>query len=167
VGKYDGKKDIIYPTVYAYNSFDRAFKYSLDFGIMRIICTNGMMVGERFARFVMRHTTGLDVEKSIKILAQGFDIYEQQLGVWKQWQKVIMNFKDFENIVTALKFSNKALEELKELKEAGTGVNYAEIQKNKVSKWLAYCLLTQFVTHNIKSQMQRISYDQQVRRQFN
>jgi hypothetical protein len=164
IGRYGGRKDIIYPTVYVYNSYDRWCRFALDFGIMRVICVNGAKVGERFARFAMKHTTNLDVEQSIKILVSGFDIYKEQVEIWKKWQKTIMDFKDFTNITTALKFSTKALEELGSVKETGTGITLGDVEKGKVNRWLAFCLLTQFITHNVKSQLQRISYEQNLRR---
>ena len=67
------QNDRLAPRIYIYNSYNRRQKFSVSFGIMRLICTNGLtaMVEETITRRL--HSSGIDAFDAIHSLAPKLD----------------------------------------------------------------------------------------------
>jgi len=67
------------------NSYDGRWAFSTILGGFRLLCSNGMTIGDTFMSTYGRHTKGLDVSESIKKVDNAAEIYLNHQEVWKHW----------------------------------------------------------------------------------
>jgi hypothetical protein len=161
------KGDMVNPTVELFNSLDRSWKNSIIIGAFRLICTNGMTIGETFGKFKKRHLRSLDFEEAQSVLENGVEKIQQQAIEWKGWSNVQLSVKEVENTITALKLTNKEKELLMEEEEASTQLSiedwmlFKELEMRpemveRMNKWTFYNIITQFATHQINTELRRL-----------
>ncbi len=70
---YQGNADEHVPTVILRNSFDRSSALDFMFGTLRLVCSNGMMIGEKVHAIKYRHTKEPDFARMRSELLEGLE----------------------------------------------------------------------------------------------
>lgn len=170
------RNDIVNPTLEAFNSYDRSVKHIVMLGAFRLICTNGMVVGIEFMQFRKRHMPDLYLDDVKQALEIGMDKMDTQLLTWDKWTEKKLEKDTLESTLKVLDLNKKETGILNEVKEAGTGMSidqwlafhemgdsYQE-QRDAMSWWIFYNILTQFTTHEIKSENRRLQLETRIRK---
>ena len=140
-----GEGDSVILRLVVINSYDGSCNFQVQAGGFRIVCTNGLVTGEKFLTLSARHTGEIDlkhVTKNVQTAIQSFS----QMGVfWHQLHKTPLTNAHADRIITEISSNNGKvslskfnmfdalyLEHKKDL-----GCNY----------WAMYNTLTAWATH--------------------
>lgn len=66
-----------------HNSYDGSKPFTIDVGGYRLICSNGMIIGQTFSKISRRHTKGLDIDYYINQIQGMTEGFTEQVEVWK------------------------------------------------------------------------------------
>lgn len=159
--------DVLHPNADVLSSYDLGWKYRFDFGAFRLVCSNGLKVGEVFESYKKRHLTSLDPNILSDSLNAGMLRFSEQTDLWKKWadQKVLPEL--YENMWEELPFSKPEREKIENLRSAGSGLMIpAALRSGELTMWDAYNVMTQFATHEIKSELRQIDIGPKIARVF-
>lgn len=142
----------------------------LDIGAFRLVCTNGLMVGERFATYYHRHTKGINPAEMEKTLKKGIQCYEDK--VKKGFQDMILKqltpnqaLVFIQDCIQKKVIAAKYLEEMKNVIEWGGGIDI-KTPSDISNQWLLYNLVFEVLTHRVKSIDMRRNYGQLMLREL-
>lgn len=173
-----GKGDVVNPTLEVFNSYDLSWRHTVYLGAFRVICTNGMVVGEKFMTFRKRHMPDLYLEDVQEALRNGLDRLTMQSTAWKEWQGIPATNEFVDETIGKLELNKKETGTLIEEPETSTNLSieiwrmFQEMGENyqdkveQMTKWIFFNILTQFITHHVRSQMRRVHLESAVRRRF-
>jgi hypothetical protein len=161
-----GGGDMINPTINIKNSYDTGWQYEVRFGAFRMICANGMVVGEQFAFYVKKHTQALDTDKVQQILIDGMQNFSEQTALWKTWMDRNTTSTEYESTMKAMDFSKKDSELIHKEVEISSDVMLDDIQTKTLKYWTFYAILTQYITHRVRSRMRQENLKSKLRRAF-
>jgi hypothetical protein len=150
----DVKGDKINPNIDIWNSYDGGLQFSLIQGAFRLICTNGMVIGEKFLEVHKKHTQGFTFYIKEE-LEKGMEAFSAQKGIWESWINKRIEAEEASKVIKELEFGKKETDELYKLIEVSSGLTLMEAGQRTYEKWLFFCLITQFITHNVKSLMRQ------------
>lgn len=168
-----GREEIINPTVELLNSYDRSWKNTLMVGAQRLVCTNGMTIGESWGKFKKRHIRSLEFEEAQQVLEGGLEKVEQAAIEWKNWGSEQMETKAVEQVLDKMDLSNKERQLLTEEEEVSTQLSIEdwllfqelEMRPDRVklmTRWVFYNAITQFITHQVGSELRRLQLQNRV-----
>lgn len=162
------KNDFVNPQIEVFSSYDLGWKYGGRFGAFRKICSNGATVGVIFSKFAKRHLFSLDPSELTISIGTGMILFSDQVQLWTKWAEKNLIAAQYEQLWEALPFSAKERERIEALSEAATKKTLGEEKEKgrEVTYWEAFSTVTQFVTHEIKSEMRRIEILPDVTRVF-
>ncbi len=165
---YEIKKgDVVNPQIMIRTSYDLMWKLSGTFGAFRLICSNGMTVGKVFSKFAKRHIMSLDPILLTESIQKGMGAYSEQVGLWKQWAETKLNAIVYDSLWEALPFSPTEKEKIEKLPEASTNLKLEDKKyREQATLWDMHSVITQFVTHEIKSEVRRADVEPLVARAF-
>ncbi len=147
------KNDVSNITLHLRNSYDRSWVFTALLGAFRLICSNGMIVGETFGALKARHV-GLSEESDILTSLESIISKAPKLAeLWKEWDDTPVTFDEAGELLTGA-FPDKYLEPV--LLE----------DKFPKSKWDLYNDLTYFSTHLTKSLQRRVDFDSKISKIF-
>lgn len=166
--EYEIKKgDIVNPQIVIRSSYDLGWKLVAAFGAFRLVCSNGMTVGKVFSKFARRHTVSLDPELLIKSIQEGMIGYSEQTGLWKEWANKKLTNDMYDVLWEALPFSDGEKEKIELLSEAATGLVFGDpISRKAATMWDFNSVLTQYITHEVKSEVRKIELEASVANAF-
>jgi len=165
--EYDiGGGDLINPTIVIKNSYDTGWNYDVRFGAFRLVCSNGLVIGEQFAHYVKRHTQSLNPQDVQRILIEGMQSFSEQIELWKTWMDRVTTSSEYEYIMDELDFSKKETNEIHNKVEISSDIMLDDIKIKSIEYWIFYNLITQFITHNVKSPLRRVVLENNVRKAF-
>jgi hypothetical protein len=172
-----GKGDLIRPTLDVFGSYDRSCRHLLILGAFRVICSNGQVIGEKFAYIRKRHMPDLYLEDTTEALKVGMDALNTQKLTWEKWNDMPLELDTYHRVMKALGLNQKETALLMEEHETSTrwtidrwislldmpGEKY-EKEARGLSLWTFFNILTQFTTHRIKSEQRRVQLEEKVRK---
>lgn len=79
------KGDVVALELKVINSYDGAFAFQTLLGALRLVCTNGLVIGQTFSRSYGKHTSGLDIDAAVARTRGALDIYLQNTQMWQEW----------------------------------------------------------------------------------
>lgn len=159
--------DVVHPTTDIKSSYDLGWKYSMDFGAYRLICSNGMKIGEVLESYKKRHLTSLNPDMLSDSLASGMFNFSNQAQLWQKWAGESISMKQYEELWTELPFSKPEKEKIEAHKSEGDGILLLEaLKQNELTKWGFFNALTAYTTHNIASELRQIDIGPKIARVF-
>jgi len=149
------------------SSLDMKWEYSSFIGAIRLVCTNGMIAYHLESQMKKKHRMTLDVNEINKHVIPTLDRFDDQMKVWNAWSETQFTALQTEQMMEILPFGNRHSEEILALPETGTGESLEQwMKRDKVNKMDMNNVLTQFLTHEIESEMVRVDKAQKVSRIF-
>lgn len=157
--------DSIFPKVDIFTSYDLSTKLKGQFGAFQLKCTNGMGVWKTFKKFAKRHLQNLFLNELGTNISEGLSIFGEQVDVWKSWASLKIEKEFYETIWEELPFSAAERVRIEALPEIGTGLLLSHaVKSNDLNLWSLNSILTQWSTHNVKSELRRIELEPTIAR---
>lgn len=152
------KKDVrigdpVSPRITIKNSYDKTWKHSYDFGILELVCANGLAIPKSKEYKAKRHmgdVFNLNIAEDFNFFLEKFD---DTLNLISQWDKVALDTEKYDNLWVQLPFSEKEKETIEELPIIGYNYTLEQRKKEKVTLWDVSKATTQFISHEMKSQI--------------
>jgi len=149
------------------NSNDLSLEFCKWFGARQLICANGMIAFKVNQISNKKHRLNLEVTSEVLGIPEGMDEFADQVGIWQDWAKKQIKKEEAEVLIEALPFGARHQEEILALPQVGSGETLQSwMSKDKVNVFDMYGIYTQFLTHEIDSEMVRVSKGEDVARVF-
>ena len=164
------KGDLINPTIEVFNSYDLSWRHTVMIGAFRMVCTNGMVVGEEFMSYKKKHIQNLYLDDVKRALEGGLEQMQTQVTQWNSWQNIGIEKDEAEKIIDKMQLNGKEKEELINVKEVfsnislGAWLTFKEITQVVITKWIFFNIITQYITHNIKHETRKVQLETAFRR---
>ena len=141
IGDQHGQSDYVDLQMHVINSYDGSYAFKSMVGAYRILCMNGMVIGEKFAQTYGKHTKNLDIASSIKKVNSAVEIFLANADMWKHWGATNITDAEALGIIQQLPGINERLAE--------TLMTQWQIEHMKLgrTKWSLFNALTYWSTH--------------------
>jgi len=145
-----GGGEIIHPTITVFNSYNKKFAYKVLFGAFRLVCSNGLVIGEKFVAYRKEHHQNYDIQAVANILDSNMDKMADQINLWDKWldRKVIEG--DIK-LIDKIGFNKTQKEELYFEKEVSTNHTMEDITNGISNYWIFFNLIMQYITHKVNN----------------
>jgi hypothetical protein len=154
------KGDVIIPKIEIGTSLDLSTKLNGRFGLFQLRCSNGAGTWKTFSTFSRRHLQNLDITELADTVQSGLFTFEAQKKEWKQWAEFKIDLPVYEPLWADLPFSSTEKEKIETLSETGTQQTIKGLLEHKdLTLWSLNSIITQFVTHEIKSAVRKIDIE--------
>lgn len=151
------KLDNIVPKLDVFTSLDLSSRLTGKFGAFRLLCTNGMGVWELFKRFARKHLVSLVLDDLQNTISEGLEGFQRQVIEWQRWSETVIPMEMYEGIWQTLPFSAHEKEKIEVLPEVSSKLTIREaLTRKALTVWDLSNVLTQFVSHEIRSDIRRI-----------
>jgi len=135
-------KDEMDLTLTVLNSYDMSWRFRSIMGAFRLLCANGMILGDPLAEYSGKHTASLDTDRAIKDLGVALEVYLQNTEVWQKYPDIAVTSLQVGTVFGAIAKGSKTM--LKMLDETFNNI-YKEEMGNTL--WALYNTLTDWSTH--------------------
>lgn len=157
-----GKDDVNELTLNLGNSYDRSSPFRCELGAFRLICSNGMKVGQFFGSISARHVGGERAE-----LGDGNDSILDQLDnivkraplvkeVWQKWQDTPLELEEAQELMGNWELPRMYADPIFETSR----------WTKPRTKWQFYNDLTHMSTHLTRSMQRRLDFDDWIAKVF-
>lgn len=82
-----GRRDVTNLRLNVINSYDGSTNLRINMGGYRLVCANGMVVGDDVSNYVARHTSGFQVDEVRTRVAASVDNFMRMGEQWRMWSK--------------------------------------------------------------------------------
>lgn len=148
--------DTISPTVGFKHSVDLQWPYSVESGAIQLACTNGMVSSKINQTVRKKHRAALDIDEMNATLSQSAEALPEQLAVWNHWADTNLNKVQTEELIDA-SFGSRHKEQILTLPETQSQETVEQWMNNdQVNVFDLYSVMTQFVTHDLESDLVRV-----------
>jgi hypothetical protein len=138
-----------------YNSYDLSRAFEIGMSMLRLVCTNGMKAWLPEGNIAKKRHYGIMAPwNQIKTLGDKLDTMSIQFDLWKSWTEKQIGAKEVDAVFGKLLFSEKQVKTIRELAETGTETSIdKKLEENKLTVWDLNNSMTQFVSHEIESEI--------------
>lgn len=135
------KGDLVSLELKVVNSYDGAFAFQSILGAFRLICSNGMVIGQTFNKTYGKHTAGLDIDSAASRIHHSLQVFLSNTQNWKQWADRQIDDITAEHLIAVMPGMNE--------KAAGliNGFWQTEKVENGPTLWALFNALTYWSTH--------------------
>jgi hypothetical protein len=152
----DDPDDGIALSLYLHNSYDRSEGVRMFWGGIRLICTNGMILGKLLAKFYGKHTKGLRIEK----------LKESLESTYKMIPAIQQRIEVLDSLEVDKQLDTDCKEEL-----GKTMYKHLLIENNvdslqQLNQLQLFHLVTNYISHRINRELQA-RYQMRVSKLFN
>jgi hypothetical protein len=141
------KGDLIRPTLVMRNSYDGMWKFSATLGAFRLVCSNGMVIGQKFGSISGKHFPVIgkpdEFPAMIEKMVKNGALLQAE---WREWNDQEMSLEEAEQLVD-------------DWLPKKYKVPLLQAENFPKTKWQFYNDLTYISTHQTKSVTRRIEFD--------
>lgn len=146
-----------------YNSYGLTWPLIVLLGAFRLVCTNGLVVGEKFFQLKKRHILELermDFREQVKTALERFN---NQVETWKKWGTRLLSLATYEKVMKSMELGKRATETIEEeVSEDFEG--FLSDGYPQPSVWTFYNLITSYITHQAVSLNHRLELENRLRK---
>ena len=154
--------DTINPELQLLNSYDTTWPFIVILGGYRVLCSNGLVVGERYLHLRKRHVYDFEQMNIMEQVSTALKRFNLQANEWKKWAEIRLTEKIYAGIIDDMKFGKKALAEIESRTEQ-EAEGFAENGFPIMSLWMFYNILTWYITHQAVSLNHRVEMERRLR----
>jgi hypothetical protein len=158
--------DVLHPQIEVFNSYDSGWSRKIFFGAYRLVCTNGLTIGERAFSYRTRHDTSFRQEDVKDTLIMAMERFSDQQRIWESWVNKITMPDQYDKVISALPLSNKDVEAIGKEVEISSGITMDAMKLKTLSVWMFFNIVCQYVTHSVNSHLKRAAIEGAMRRAF-
>jgi hypothetical protein len=167
IGRRDAKVE---PKIGVRTSYDLAWEFQTSFGGNQLVCTNGMVGFVIESRMKRKHRLGMSIEGHMNMLKQGMEEFDAQKRVWQTWAELnppAEVFTKFLEDEASKTFGARHMENILALPETGSGETLESwLSGDTVNVFDAYGIFTQYLTHEVESDLVRIDKGREIANRF-
>jgi len=154
--------DLVNPELHLFNSYDTKWPFIIILGAFRVICTNGLIVGEKFLHLRRRHIYEFGQINVSDEVGTALERFDQQAQEWKGWTERRLTPGVYDKVLEIMRFGIKAREavEKRVLQEAE---DFDSDGFPVITAWGFYNVLTWFISHNAVSLNHRVQMEDRLR----
>jgi hypothetical protein len=155
-------KDRINLELNLFNSYDMTWPFIVALGAFRLICSNGLIVGQKYFHVRKQHIFQLDrlsIKENFSSAIKRFNLQSEE---WKKWSEVLLIPEVYDQVLKSIGFGNKATEEIVEKvsqNAGGTSDNGFPV----ITLWAFYNVLTWYITHCAVSLNHQVELEKRLR----
>ena len=112
------------PELHLFNSYDLTWPFIIHLGALRVVCQNGLVMGQEFLHLRKRHIYELGQINVAEEVGKALERFNQQTQEWKGWTEKKL----------APRAYSKVLEAMKSVKEGETAAIIGEITRQYPGK---------------------------------
>ena len=161
-----GDSDKLNPRIDIFNSYDGGWSRKIFFGAFRLICSNGLVVGEKSLEYRTKHVVELDKEDVIKQIRFGMERLSEQKQIWNRWVDEVVLPVQYEIVMEQLPIGKRGMEELHQTVEVSSQLTLDDIKTRSLSLWMFYNILCQYATHKSTSHLRRVQIETAIQSAF-
>jgi Fe-S cluster biosynthesis and repair protein YggX len=125
------------------------------------------VIGEKFLEINKKHTRGMETLYIKDALQKGMEMFSEQKNMWSTWIDKQITLAEAQKKLEALELHKKETIEINKEIELRSGLMLKSHGHEYLRLWLFYNLLTQYITHGIKSVMRQRELNFRVAKAFN
>jgi hypothetical protein len=164
----DNGDDVI-PSITIRNDYGSAWSYSVMFGAFRLICSNGLVIGDIGLRFKRKHTFICN-SFNTQMLSKGMHVFSEQKNIWQGWLNDMWTTEKVNDTLKKMDIvpEKTCFNEVTGMHEIGTDMTIANelTVHGVISKWIFYNILSQYITHHVKSITRKVYLEEKIKRLF-
>jgi predicted metal-binding transcription factor (methanogenesis marker protein 9) len=150
------KDDYVQPEIQVYNSYDGGWSFEIGFGAYMVTCANGAKVFEKMVQFRKKHYQNVFYMEEIKnILNEGLKKFSDQTEIWRAWADKKITEAQAQKVIEEMQFGKRETQKLVEEVEMRSGLTLKDHGRVYYNKLLLFFLLTQLITHSVKSEIRK------------
>jgi Domain of unknown function (DUF932)/Protein-tyrosine phosphatase len=156
------KGDYVNPEIHLYNSYDRSWPFFVTVGAFRLVCSNGLVIGQRYLQIRKRHVYNfrkLELEKQV---AGALRKFNAETTIWKKWKNHNLTESTYNQIMTVMKLGKKAKKEVHD-RLVHDSDGYGKDSFLITTLWVLYNVLTWFISHRAVSLNHKIDLEIRLR----
>lgn len=158
-------KDSVVPKVEVFTSYDLSYRLMGKFGAFQLRCTNGMGTWKHFKQFARKHLQTLNLADLKDTILEGMDLFGIQVDYWKKWAETALDQATYDGLWEELPFSMKEKEKIEALPQIGDRMLIPDaLKQGLLTIWDFSSILTQFNTHEVKSELRKIDNEPEIAR---
>jgi len=154
--------DRINPELQLLNSYDVTWPFIVTLGAFRVICTNGLVVAEKFLYLKKRHIQGLDQIDPKEQVSTALKRFSKQTDKWKEWAGRQLTEKTYSRAMKAMKFGKNATEEIED-RVKQEAEDFDDNHFPIMSVWVFFNILTWYITYRAVSLNHRVEMEKRLR----
>lgn len=154
--------DCVNPEIHLYNSYDRSWPFFITVGAFRIICSNGLVIGQMYLQIRKRHVynfRNLNLEEQV---AGALKKFNAETTIWKKWTNRSLTESAFNQIMKAMKLGKKAKKEVHSRLE-NDSEGYDEEGFPIATLWVLYNVLTWYISYRAVSLNHKVELEIRLR----
>jgi len=156
------KGDIINLQMHLSNSYDVTWPFTVTLGAIRLVCTNGLVVGKKTVHIRKRHVYELDNLNIDQTIATAMKRFQKQSRKWMDLAQSPLYPTIYEKVMKTMKFGKNATEEIRhQIDHNASG--YDNDNFPVMSLWAFYNVLTWYITHKAISLNHRVEMENRLR----
>ena len=156
------KGDFINPELHLFNSYDKTWPFIIHLGALRVVCSNGLVMGENFLHLRRRHIYELgrmNVAEEVGTLLARFN---KQAERWKGWADKRLTPRTYTKVLEVMRFGVKATQTIEEkASEEASGMDPDGFPI--ITAWGLYNVLTWYISHNAVSLNHKVEMEARLR----
>lgn len=145
-----------------FNSYDTSWPFIVILGAFRLVCSNGLVIGEKYLQIRKRHIYGLDQLNIKKQVSTALKRLKLQTNQWEKWANNELTEKSYSKVMKAMKVGKKATEIIEDrISQDASG--FTDNGFPIMSLWIFYNVLTWYITHRAVSLNHRVEMERRLR----
>lgn len=161
-----GGKDRLHPKIDLYNSYDLGWSRAMNFGAYRLVCKNGLTIGERVFAFRERHVTPFNREEVKNTILMAMEKFSDEKRIWNAWMDRKVLPAEYERVMETLPLTDRDVKLIGEEVEVSSDLVIDDLRTKTLTMWIFYNILAQYITHRIQSENRRYQLENAARRAF-
>lgn len=161
-----GSNDKLHPQIEIFNSYDGGWARKIMFGAFRVICSNGLVIGEKAFEFKQKHIRVFDEIEVGKAITASMERFSEQHKIWESWVDKVTTSEKYEHVMDNLKLSKKDQDAIAQEVEISSDIMVDDIKTKTLNQWVFFNIICQYLTHSVKSHLKRVKIENSVRRAF-
>lgn len=179
VGLEVKKNDLVNPSFSVHNSLDGNWSYRHLLGAFRVVCSNGLTVGEEFYSYSKRHRSGV-MDFNVEDIREAIAAMDQQLIRWQEWTQRSTSVDKYVDTIQKLGLGVRAIKWIDQEieRQVGAAVRHPDQEETTDEKrplelertvlppldyWTFYNVLTAYTTHQVRSIHNRVALGDRLR----
>ena len=156
------KGDPVNLELHLFNSYDVTWPFIVLLGAFRLVCENGLVVGNKFLQVRKCHVFQLkriDLEGEI---STAFNRFSMQTKEWKGWANRQLTAATYAKVMDTMKFGKNATEMIQEQVDQKTS-GYGNDGFPIMTLWAFFNILTWFIIFRAVSLNHRVEMERRLR----
>lgn len=156
--------DLINPQITIRNGYDGNWALSILFGAFRLVCSNGLVIGEKALQYRKEHVHDVGEIWRMDSLSVAMDQFSRVKDIWKGWADTILTQDQAKEKVGRMQFTPNEEKDLLQEVEVSSGESLDDPKMKVITAWILFNLVCQYATHRVQSEQRRMQIESRARR---